>query len=58
MELRRQTVVMSNLDSQQTDLRFELFDWLKSKNLSVNEALSLLELTGNQIKRSAMDEKL
>lgn len=58
MELRRQTVVMSNLDGQQTDLRFELFDWLKSKNLSVNEALSLLELTGNQIKRSAMDEKL
>lgn len=58
MELRRQAVIVSGLNGQQTDLRFELFDWLKSKNLSVNEAVALLELTGNQIKRSVMDEKL
>ncbi len=31
------------------DLRFELFDWLKEKNLTVRQAMNLLDMTKNEI---------
>lgn len=31
------------------DLRFELFDWLKEKNLTVRQAINLLDMTKNEI---------
>lgn len=31
------------------DLRFELYDWLKSKDLSVRQALDLINLTKAEI---------
>ena len=40
------------------DLRFELFDWLKEKNLTVRQAINLLDLTKGEIieaRRTAMD---
>lgn len=50
--------VHSHLTEEQTDLRFELFDWLKSKNLSVNTSVSLLELTATEIKKAAREQAL
>lgn len=40
------------------DLRFELFDWLKEKNLTVRQAINLLDMTKNEIvnaRRTVMD---
>lgn len=31
------------------DLRFELFDWLKSKNLNVRQAIDILDMTKGEI---------
>ena len=31
------------------DLRFELFDWLKGKGLTVRQAINLLDMTKNEI---------
>lgn len=39
-----------------TDLRFELFDWLKSKGLSVRQALDLMSLTGQAIRQARKAE--
>lgn len=39
-------------------LRFELFDWLKSKNLSVSAALALLSITSSEIRHAADSQKL
>ena len=48
----------THLTKEQTELRFELFDWLKTKDLSVQEATELLSLTVDQIRQSALNEKL
>lgn len=41
------------------DLRFELFDWLKGKGLTVRQAVNLLDLTKGEIveaRRTIMDK--
>lgn len=58
MEMIKQNVMTTNLTKEQTELRFELFDWLKTKDLSVQEATELLSLTVDQIRQSALNEKL
>jgi hypothetical protein len=40
------------------DLRHELFNWLKNKNLDISTACYLLESTGMRIKKTAMKEPL
>lgn len=40
-----QTTKYSSLEGKEKNLRFELFDWLKSKNISAQQALDLLSLT-------------
>ena len=43
------------------DLRFELFDWLKEKNLTVRQAINLLDMTKNEIvnaRRTVMDNMM
>lgn len=44
MEMIKQNVMTTHLTKEQTELRFELFDWLKAKGLSVQEATELLTL--------------
>ena len=58
MEMIKQNVMITHLTKEQTELRFELFDWLKAKGLSVQEATELLSLTVDQIRKSALNEKL
>jgi hypothetical protein len=58
MEMIKQNVMTTHLTKEQTELRFELFDWLKTKDLSVQEATELLSLTVDQIRQSALNEKL
>lgn len=54
----KQNVMTANLTKEQTELRFELFDWLKTKELSVQQSVELLSLTADQIRKSALNEKL
>ena len=58
MEMIKQNVAVPFLNKKQSDLRFELFDWLKNKGLTVNQAISLLDLTASQIKESAESQLL
>lgn len=58
MEMIKQNVMTTNLTKEQTELRFELFDWLKTKELSVQQSVELLSLTVDQIRKSALNEKL
>ena len=58
MEMIKQNVMTTNLIKEQTELRFELFDWLKTKELSVQQSVELLSLTADQIRKSALNEKL
>ena len=58
MEMHKQNVSTAGLDSNQAELRYELFDWLKSKSLTVEQAISLLNLTASQIRVSAEKQKL
>lgn len=58
MEMIKQNVMTTNLTKEQTELRFELFDWLKTKELSVQQSVELLSLTADQIRQSALNEKL
>lgn len=58
MEMYKQNVSTAGLDSNQAELRYELFDWLKSKSLTVEQAISLLNLTVSQIRVSAEKQKL
>ncbi len=58
MRLRENKILSSNLTEQQTEIRFELFDWLKNKGLSAESAAELLELTAREIRKSALSEKL
>ncbi|MDC0697739.1 hypothetical protein [Blautia wexlerae] len=58
MEMIKQNVMTTNLTKEQTELRFELFDWLKTKELSVQQSVELLSLTADQIRKSALNEKL
>lgn len=43
-----QTTKYSSLEGKE-NLRFELFDWVKSKNISAQQALDLLSLTRDAI---------
>lgn len=58
MEMIKQNVMTTHLTKEQTELRFELFDWLKTKELSVQQSVELLSLTADQIRKSALNEKL
>lgn len=59
MELNRSNkLLVPHLSKEQTDLRFELFDWLKTKGLSVEEAVELLNLTSNEIEKTARKQLL
>ena len=58
MEMIKQNVMTTNLTKEQTELRFELFDWLKTKELSVQQSVELHSLTADQIRKSALNEKL
>lgn len=58
MEMIKQNVMTGHLTKEQTELRFELFDWLKTKELSVQQSVELLSLTADQIRQSALNEKL
>lgn len=58
MEMIRHKVCVGGLTKEQTDLRFELFDWLKNKGLSVEQAVALLNVTASQIIKSAEKQLL
>ena len=58
MELRKIKIVSPHFIDQQIEISFELFDWLKNKNLSAEGAAELLELTAREIRKSALAEKL
>lgn len=58
MEMIKQNVMTTHLTKEQTELRFELFDWLKTKELSVQQSVELLSLTADQIRQPALNEKL
>ena len=49
MELNKKNKVCTSYLDGKEDLRFELFDWLKEKGLTVNEATELLSLTQKEI---------
>ena len=38
------------------DLRFELFDWLKEKNLTAQQAINLLDMTKGEIVEARREE--
>lgn len=38
------------------ELRFELFDWLKEKNLTVQQAINLLDMTKGEIVEARREE--
>lgn len=60
MELNKKNKIMAgcrDLDGKE-DLRFELFDWLKSKGLTVSAALALLSITSTEIRHAADSQKL
>lgn len=50
-ELLDQTTTYSALKGKE-DLRFELFDWLKEKGLTVRQAINLLDMTRMEIVES------
>ena len=50
--------VKYDITEEVAELRFELFDWLKEKNLTVRQAINLLDLTKGEIieaRRTVMD---
>ncbi len=59
MELNKnKKIVLMDFPQEKTELRFELVDWLKSKELSVDEAVKLLRLTANCIKSEAIEQAM
>lgn len=50
-ELLDQTTTYPALKGKE-DLRFELFDWLKEKGLTVRQAINLLDMTRMEIVES------
>ena len=58
MKLTEKKVMVPNLNEKQVNLRFQLFDWLKSQNLSAEEAIALLDFTACEINNAALSEKL
>lgn len=48
----------SVLGEQNQHLRFELFEWLKAKNLTANQAMSLLSITSKEIDIACRKEYL
>lgn len=50
-----------DLPAEVVEMRFELFDWLKEKNLTVRQAINLLDMTKNEIvnaRRTVMDNMM
>lgn len=48
-----------DLPAEVVEMRFELFDWLKEKNLTVRQAVDLLAMTRGEIieaRRKEMDD--
>ena len=45
-----------HLPTNITELRFELFDWLKEKNLTVQQAINLLDMTKGEIVEARREE--
>lgn len=58
MEITRQNVCIPSLNEEQSGLRFELFEWLKTKDLTVEQAVDLLDVTAHQIRQSALKQPL
>lgn len=54
-------VVKYDITEEVAELRFELFDWLKEKGLSVQQATNLLAMTRGEIieaRRKEMNEMM
>lgn len=58
MRLAEKKVMVPNLNEKQANLRFQLFDWLKSQNLLAEEAIALLDFTAHEINNAALSEEL
>ena len=58
MRLAEKKVMVPNLNEKQANLRFQLFDWLKSQNRSAEEAIALLDFTAHEINNAALSEEL
>jgi hypothetical protein len=58
VRLAEKKVMVPNLNEKQANLRFQLFDWLKSQNLSAEEAIALLDFTAHEINNAALSEEL
>lgn len=59
MELREGKNIMLPPELENcVEIRFEIFDLLKNKKLSVRQAVSLLEYTKQEILRASMNENL
>lgn len=46
------------LDKEILDIRFELFEVLQKHNLTIREAINILEITSEEIMISMKDERL
>lgn len=59
-ELAEKNIKYPHLEGKE-DLRFELFSWLQSKNLTVQQATNLLDMTKGEIRaacRITMDNMM
>lgn len=57
-ELTEKNIKYPSLEGKE-DLRFELFEWLKSKNLTVQQAIDILNMTKSEIveaRRTVMND--
>lgn len=61
MKLRRDEKgnrLLYGLDKDLLDIRFELFEVLQKHNLTIREAVNILEITSKEIMISMKDERL
>lgn len=59
-ELAEKNIKYPHLEGKE-DLRFELFSWLQSKNLTVRQAINLLDMTKGEIceaRRTTVDNMM
>lgn len=50
--------LLYGLDKNLLDIRFELFEVLQRNNLTIREAVNILEITSKEIMISMKDERL
>lgn len=50
--------LLYGLDKDLLDIRFELFEVLQRNNLTIREAVNILEITSKEIMISMKDERL